>query len=807
LGYNQTHPPTKKNEMKEFQGYNQEFAFDNSDKIDIRQEIDKYRVYWMWFVIGVFVALFTAYFYVKFTPPQYSASAFIMIKDNLKSGISEELKAVADLGIVGTGSTNNPENEIFIIKSRKIVGLMVDSLNLNISYFQEGRVNTVETYSNSSIKLNFIHKDALYQSLDTAFVVSFLDKDKLQIKDTEGAVLNNIHFNEIIESTELGNFKIIKNSLHKNVTNDLQDVLVVIKPRKRVISEYASRIEITNISDNSSILHLNVIDPNKIKAEHILDELIRQYNLDAVTDKNIVSNKTKDFIDDRLNSVGLELGLIQDSLKDYKTEFGISGYSKEAELAITSISERDAIIIQLETKLNLINWAQQLVAKQSVEDEIFPTNLGFSDENNSQSINVINQLIIEKHKLQETVGDKNPNLIALENQIKVLKENLKQNFNNLKVSTEIQLKRAKGESKIGQDKVTQIPSIERGMIDIQRQKIIYSELYSYLLKKKEEIAISLAVTVPNAKIIDVAFGSDNPVSPNKKIIYLIAIVVGLLFPFILIYIKMLLDTKFHNRKDIEDILSIPYLGDIPHSEYVDKVIVKKDTRTSTAEAFRILRTNLNFMLPKTSEDSIGKVLFLTSTISGEGKSFVSMNLAATLALTNKKVLLLGLDLRAPKITEYLGIPDRKGVTNYILDDTLTVNDLKFTIPEIENVDIISSGLIPPNPSELLSNDRVKELFKIVKNDYDFIIADTAPISLVTDTLLIASFADLFLYVARANFLDKKMLIVPKKLYEEKKLPTMAIVLNDTDSEKGYGYGYGYIQNKKKPLYKRLFGLS
>jgi tyrosine-protein kinase Etk/Wzc len=792
--------------MKEFQGYNQELSFDNTDKIDIRQEIDKYRIYWMWFVVGLCVALFAAYFYIKYTPAQYSASAFIMIKDNLKSGISEELKVVADLGIVGTGSTNNPENEIFIIKSRKIVGTMVDSLELNISYFVEEGVNFLETYNNSSIELKFINKGELYHSLDTAFVVSFLDNDKLQLKNTEEEVLKDIHFNEIVESKELGDFKIIKNTLNRNNTNDLRDVLVVIKPRIEVISEYAFRIEISSINEDSSILHLNVIDHNKTKAESILDELIRQYNLDAVIDKNIVSNKTKDFIEDRLKSVGYELGLIQDSLKEYKNEFGISGHSKEAELAITSISERDAIIIQLETKLNLINWAEKLVAKQSAGDDIFPSNLGFSDEINSQSINVINQLILEKHKLQQTVGDKNPNLLALEDRIKVLKQNLKQNFNNLKVSTEIQLKRAKEEAKTGQDKVSQIPSIERGIVDIQRQKIIYSELYSYLLKKKEEIAISLAVTVPNAKIIDVAFSSDNPVSPNKKIIYLIAAAAGLLIPFILIYIRLLLDTKFHNRKDIEDNLNVPYLGDIPHSENVDKVIVTKDTRTSTAEAFRILRTNLNFMLPKNSEDTGGKIIFLTSTMPGEGKSFVSINLAATLALTNKKVLLLGLDLRAPKITEYLGIADCKGITNYILDDTLKVDDIKFTTPEVENVDFISSGLIPPNPSELLSSYRVKELFETVKKDYDFVIADTAPISLVTDTLLIANFADIFLYVARANFLDKKMLVVPRKLYEEKKLPNMAIVLNDTDSERGYGYGYGYIQSKKKPFYKRLFGL-
>lgn len=791
--------------MKQFQEINQEIFFEEKSSINIREEIDKYRIYWVWFVIGLFVALFLAFFYIKYYTPQYSASAFIMIKDNMKSGISEELKAVSDLGIVGTGSTNNPENEIFIIKSRKIVGSMVDSLELNISYFEKGAVNTYETYNNSSIKMHFLKKDALYHSLDTAFMVSFLDDNKLQLKSTDEEVLKDVNFDEVIDSKKIGKFKIIKNSINKKKTKDQKEVLVVIKPRKRVVSSYASRIQIANISENSSILSLKVVDPNKIKAENILDELIRQYNLDAVIDKNIVSNKTKNFIEDRLKSVGLELGLIQDNLKKYKNEFGITGQPKEAELAITSISEKDAILLQLNTKLSLIKWGQQLLEKQTNEDEILPTNLGFTDENNSESINAINQLILEKNILKRTAGKKNLNLIALKNRIKILKQNLHTNLSNLKASTEIQLKRANKDAVIGKNKVSQFPSIERGIVDIQRQQKIYSELYSYLLKKKEEIAISLAVAVPNAKIIDVAFGSDNPVFPNKKMIYLIAIFAGLLLPFLFIYIRILLDTKFHNRKDIESILDVPYIGDIPHADFVDKIIVKKETRTCTAEAFRILRTNLNFMLPKTSNSVGGNVIFLTSTISGEGKSFVSMNLAATLALTNKKVLLLGLDLRAPKITEYLEIPDRKGITNYILDDKLTVNDLKYTTPELENVDIISSGLIPPNPSELLSNKRLKELFEIVRKDYDFVIADTAPISLVTDTLLIADYADLFLYVARANFLDKRMLVVPKTLYTEKKLSNMAIVLNDTDSKRGYGYGYGYIETKK-PFYKRILGL-
>ena len=333
-------------------------------------------------------------------------------------------------------------------------------------------------------------------------------------------------------------------------------------------------------------------------------------------------------------------------------------------------------------------------------------------------------------------------------------------------------------------------------------------MYSYLLKKKEETAISLAVTVANAKIIDVAYSDGIPVSPKRKIIFLAALLLGVLVPFIIIYIKNLLDTKIHTRKDIEELTTIPFLGDVPHSETNEKIVIGNDARTSTAEAFRLIRTNLDFMLP-TKENDLGKTIFITSTTSGEGKSFISINLAAALSLSNKKVLLMGMDLRAPKVTEYLGIPERKGITNFITNEKVSLEDIKFSIPEIKGLDIIASGVIPPNPAELLLHAKVKELFEEVKKDYDYIIVDTAPVNLVTDTLLVSKYADMFLYVSRANYLDKRMLNVAQTLYNEKKLVNMAIILNDTDMTRGYGYGYGYgygnayVETIKKPWYKRI----
>ncbi|WP_405565905.1 GumC family protein [Polaribacter sp. Asnod6-C07] len=789
---------------KEFNEPDDYLFIEKADNIDIRDEIKKYLIHWSWFLIGLCLAFLLGFLYLKYTPKQYSASAYIMIKDNLKSGISEEFKAVSDLGIVGNSSTNNPENEIFIIKSRKIVGKMVDSLNLNISYFKNADISNGESYKNSAIKLEFVNKNkgALHYSKDTSFTVSVLPNNELVLKNIDGDTLKHSRFKEIIRSKELGNFKIIKNE-NSILTNN---VLVVIKSRKSVISSYASKIMITPMSDFSSILHLQVVDHNKFKAENILDELIKQYNHDAIIDKNIISRKTLAFLEARLEKLGGRLALIQDSLKTYKIENGISGNPIENQIVLETITENIGTKDKLITQLSIINWAEDQLNNLLVKNEILPVNLGFDDQNISNSIGEINKLLLQRKKILRFSGEKNPIILELNNRIKGLKQNLRSNLKNLKKSVEIRLNNTNIQNRKNQSKVASIPEIERGIVDTHRQKLIYSELYSYLLKKKEETAISLAITVPNAKIIDVAFSSGTPVSPNNKNIYLLSLGAGLLIPFILIYIRSSLDNKIHNRKDIEANLNIPYLGDIPHTEVIEKIIVKNETRTSSAEAFRILRTNLNFILPKSNTDTMGKVIFVTSTISGEGKSFVSLNLAASLALTNKKVLLIGLDLRAPKITEYLDVKDHKGVTNYILDEKINLDDIKFNVPQIKNVDFIASGVIPPNPSELLLNPRVEEILSTVKNDYDYIIADTAPVSLVTDTMLIAEMADVVLYVARANYIDRKMLIVPQTLYKEKKLPNMAIVLNDTDTNKGYGYGYGYVEQDKKTWYKRFLGL-
>ena len=775
---------------------------EENETLNIREELEKYLFHWKWFLFGIIVFLTLGFIYLRYTAPQYSASASILIKDNQKSGISKELEAFKDMGIVGSGSSNNTDNEIEIIKSRKIIGQVVDSLNLDINYFIEGRVIKSEVYNNKPIKIEILSKEANFLERDTVLTVFQKNDTEFSFKNLNKDVVSTHNFGEVIESN-IGTFKINKIRDYK------EDVFIVLSKKSKIIDYYKTNVNISPVNKNSSVLVLSINNRVHDKAEDFLDELVRQYNIDAINDKSEISKKTRDFIDERLQKIYQDLAIIQDDVESYKIKNKITGLSKEGELALENASRNTVKLTEVRGELMLAKSILNTLNKESSESQTLPQNLGFSDVNIGNSISKYNELVLSKNRLSVNAGDKNPQVIQYTSEIQDLKINIKRSISNLVNSLKTEQQTLQNAASVVTNKISAIPILERGFIDIARQQEIISNLYEYLLKKKEETAISLAVTVPNAKIIDKAYSTGIPVSPKKKIVYLASLLLGIIIPFIIIYLRNLLDTKVHNKKDIENSLTVPFLGDIPQSESKEKIIVGHDARSSGSEAFRLVRTNLDFMLA--GKTGSKKFIFITSTTSGEGKSFISINLAATLALSGKKVLLVGMDLRAPKVTEYLGLESKKGVTNYITSTDLTLEELKFNIPEAKGLDIISSGAIPPNPAELLSSKSVEDLFDEIKNkeDYDYVVVDTAPVNLVTDTLLIAKYADMFLYIVRANYLDKRLLAVPEELYRSKRLPNMSIVLNDTDPKRSYGYGYGgygygYLVEEEKSWFKKLF---
>jgi capsular exopolysaccharide synthesis family protein len=455
-------------------------------------------------------------------------------------------------------------------------------------------------------------------------------------------------------------------------------------------------------------------------------------------------------------------------------------------------------IAELTSQIKLIDY---VIDYMKTNNDLIPSSLGLLNESTSQNTLNYNRLILERNRLLKGANADNPILINLNDQILRLRESIDQSLRNSRSSLAISLEETRNQERRMSSRIYSAPKKEREITDIKRQQQIVETLYLYLLQKREESSITLSVMTPNAKVIDRAYGSSTPVSPNKLIVYIGAFLMGIAIPFIIIYFRMSLDNKIHTLADIEPMVKAPVLGDIPTSKSKKKFIISKKDSSNMAEAFRLLRTNLNFMLPGNTKEA--KTIFITSTISNEGKTFISINLASALALLNKRVLLIAADIRKPEIDAYLNIKQAKGLTHFLIDNSLKVTDL-IVHHDKTNLDFLQTGIVPPNPSELLTNGRFDEIITYGRANYDFVVVDTPPVNVVTDTLLMSHQADLFVYVVRANFLDKRLLKVPKMMYENKRLPNMAILINSTDDEKrGYGYGYGEIETKRS-WWKRLW---
>jgi len=600
--------------------------------------------------------------------------------------------------------------------------------------------------------------------------------------------------------------RVINIVTNENFDKDLigKKIIIMISPLDRVVSGYMERFVMEPVDERlSNVLSLSIEETVTQRGKAFINNLIEQYNADGINDKKLIAQATTDFLDERLLLISTELKAIETTASQYKTNKGMVDVNAGASniyLQSSSLAESD--MVTANTQVTLVDYMLQGLNNSNLADPL-PGNIGLSDPSIVNMIGEYNNLVLRRNRILKSSTLKNPQITGIDSQLNVLKNNLKNSLNTLRSSSQIQLDalaRKKGQIS---SKIASVPKYEKEFKDIVRQQETKNALYLFLLQKREESIISNAVSVDKAKIIDDAYSNGIKISPKKIVNYLGAIILGLLIPFLIIYIKDLLDTKVHDEKDIRK-LKIPYIGDVPLSVSKNNLYINDGDNSNIAEAFRYVRTNINYMLD--SKD-LGKTVFVTSTQSHEGKTFSAINLASSLAISGKKTLLLAMDLRAPKILKYMGIDDDQGVTNFIKNNNIEVANIIEKYQKIENLDIISSGDIPPNPVELLMSKRVQEIFEFAKNNYEYIIVDTAPVGMVTDTIQISRFADLTIYVIKANYLDKRMLHIPERLHKEHKLENMALLINGSNHSKGaygYGYGYGYGNKKKKAWYKRMF---
>lgn len=775
-----------------------------SDELSLKEQLDQYLRYWPWFMISVFIMVLTAFLYLRYSTQVYQTQATVLIKDTNNNQLSE-LAAFEDLGLAGAGlSKSEFENEIEVLKSKKLAAQVVDELDLNISYFYQGDVRNVELYAQRPFTLKVLSSIKTLPE-DLVFKVSDITSTDFSLTHVESErVYENQKFGSKIEFDGFVFTLIPEMDAVKNFNYSEDGFLVSINTIDEVVRLLQSNVQISSVGQYSSVVQLSTSMAERTKAQDVLNMLIDKYNEDASADKNQVSRNTAQFIEKRLAIITQELDSVESDMVGFKESNRLTDVEAEGQLFLENASDFKKRSLEVATEREIINTYIELLSSGNTTS-LLPANLGLKEEA-ATGVDIYNELVQERNRLLGSAQEGNPVVVQLKNQIDDLRSNILSSLNSLSSSIAIQERDLKNQESQLQGRIRQIPTVEKQLRDIVRQREIKEQLYLYLLQKREETAISLAVTTPKAKVVDKAYSSQFPVSPKPKIVYLGALIFGILIPFLILYSKNLLDTKIHNRIDIESTIpNSPVLGEIPQVEKGEADIIKANDRSVLAEAFRIVRTNMSYLL--SSGENEKKIIYVTSTIKGEGKTFIASNLALTLTSSGKSVLLIGADIRNPQIHRYVNKPDGKGLSEYLFDDKI---DSKSIINDVEihrqRFDVILSGRIPPNPAELLLTDRFKQLLDDVKDRYDYVMVDTAPTMLVTDTLLISQYADVTVYISRAEYTEKKLLNYPKELIKEEKLKNVAFIVNDVaQANFGYGtkYGYGYGVDQKK-WYEQIY---
>lgn len=769
--------------------------------INIRELIKPYLDRWLWFVVGAFLALLGGYLFIKLSTPIYRTETTILVKDAKNNKLPEGASGLFDLSGIGGMNVNSIENEIEILKSKKLIEQVVKDLGLTAEVYQEAAFTKKELYKDTSpVIINVLgeKKDASDEQKKLDILLEIKGNELILSSDKMPDVIRTT-YNKTI-SLPNANIIIQKNPAYKG--EKIEELLLKVYNTERIVNYYREILSIAPKDKDATVIGITLDLPIKAKTQDFLNKLVVVYNQDAINDKNSESKKTKDFIDERIAIIAKELGDVENEKQSFKTENQITDIATETKINLETNAQARARQLEVDSQLELTNALMDYLSKQG-DYQILPNNIGLSDASAGNVINSYNQLIIERNRLLENSTAQNPVVIDITKKINSMRFSVMETLS--KNRTGLQLERNKYLEEQGKlmSRISKVPTQEKLFRSIERQQQIKENLYLLLLQKREETQLSLAVTAPKAKIVDYAHSTEKPVAPKKLIIMLAALLVGIVLPFGVIYIKELLDNKIKTKHDIERLSQTVVLAELPKIRKGESDIVGRNDLSPMAEAFRILITNMNFMIPKKEK---GKVVFVTSTIKGEGKTFASVNLALTLANPNRKVIIIGSDIRNPQLQRY----DKNsriymGLTEFLYDENVTLDKVIHQSNMNPHLDVIYSGAIPPNPTDLLTNGRYQILLETLKPLYDYIIVDTAPLMLVTDTFLFADLADTTLYVTRSNYTEEKLIDFANKNIKANKIKNVGFVLNDVSkSNLGYGnkYGYGYGA-KEKTLFDRI----
>ena len=754
---------------------------ETKNEIDVRKIARIIWEHWWWFVAGVGICVLLGIAYYLRKSPTWTTDASIALRQ--KDGSGTSIDALSMLGLSGNTAA---EDEVVVLASRGLIYQAVDALNLWDASSKRGGLRWEGEFRNPALTIEYV---ALTEDAQMKpFTVKVKPTRRgYTVKTKMGFFSRSTRrVADLSEPIETGVGTLF---IHANRPLSTDTTYRVAHARRElVVAGYKKNIKVSLHKKESNIIQLSTKSPMPDRDRALLQQMIEQYNLNAIVDKNMLATNTAAFIDERLAIITRELGEAEEAVSDYKQQNNIANINTQAQLFLTASSREQQAMAEIETQLSLVEYIDEFLRDDTKRNSLIPSNIGVTDASLASGLSEYNALQLQRMRILRTATEDNPVIEQMNAQLASMRANIMETIGSVRESLKIRQRNLEAQDTKFNRQIKNAPEQEREYIRVVRQQEIKERLYIYLYQKREENALMLAATAMPAKIIDMPQRDVRSRSPKLSKLLMLCILLGLILPGGALYLYVLLNDTIDDAKEFERTIKAPMLGQLVQNSRNAHIAIHEGESTVSAELFRLIRTNLKFVLPAEAKNP---VILVTSCINGDGKSYVSSNIALSLAILGKKVVLVGMDIRKPMLATYFGLRDKGHLTDYLAEPSVALDDIIVPSGEHKNLDLIPCGTIPPNPAELLQTERVDSFFAELKKRYDYIIVDTAPVALVSDTFQLDRIADMTLFVCRYKYTPSEMVDYINQIVEQKRMHNIACVLNGI---KGLRAGYGYGQS-------------